>query len=121
MNKIIEEQLKKCSVADLSDYDISTHTYHIHKINNIKLEVNSYYIIRLKDYILDRNASSILSNNWNKGSVPMNKCMKVDVSKIMGKMIYINGIGYDYDSKEDINSVWSGWLPIQDIEILERI
>lgn len=121
MNKIIEEQLRKCQVADLSKFDTDTNTYHIARFKQVRLEVNSCYLIKLSDILLDKELSSILSSNWNRGTVPTSKYMKIDVSKVLGKMIYINGIGYDFDNKVDTDVMWSGWLPIQDIEVIERI
>lgn len=120
-NKIIEEQLSKVQFADLSDYNPLDNSYRIPKINRIKLDVNSCYLIRLKDCLLRRDTSQVLSSNWNKGTVPPCKCMKVDVCRTMGKLVNVNGIGYDEAEKKDLDVVWSGWLPMQDIEILGRI
>ncbi len=121
MNKIIEEQLKKVRVADLSDYNPLDNEYHIPKMNQIRFSVNSCYIVRLKDNLLRSETSQVLSSNWNKGSIPPCKCLKIDVCKVLGKLINVNGLGYDEESKKDLDVIWSGWLPIQDIEVLERI
>lgn len=121
MNKIIEEQLKKVHFADLSDYNPLDNSYRIPKITQIKLVVNSCYLIRLNERLLNRETSQVLSSNWNKGTVPPCKCMKVDICRIMGKFINVNGLGYDENGKKDLDVVWSGWLPIQDIEVVERI
>lgn len=121
MNKIVAEQLKKCSAADLSQYDEGTRTYHIPKACGIKLEAGGCYVISLADALLSKDTSAVLSNNWNKGTVPLCKCMKVEASRLMGGMVCVDGIGYDPDAKRDIDVVWSGWLPTQDIKILERI
>lgn len=121
MNRIIEEQLKKCQVADLSDFDSVTGTYHIKRFKQVKLEVDSCYLIRLDKQLLNKETSQVLSSNWNKGTVPPCEYMKIDVSKSMGKMICVNGIGYDYEKKQDLNIIWSGWLPLQSIEVIERI
>jgi hypothetical protein len=39
----------------------------------------------------------------------------------MGKMIKVNGIGYDQDKDQDLDVMWSGWLPISEIKILKKI
>lgn len=121
MNKIIQAQLKKCEVADLSTYDEATCTYHIPRFRQVKLEVNTCYLIKLDDMVLNRDSSSVLVSNWNKGTVPPCRYMKVDVCKVLGKMIQVNGLGFDYDTKEDLNVMWSGWLPLQNISVIERI
>jgi hypothetical protein len=121
MNKLIKEELKKVSVADLSNNNPSKGEFYIPRIKKIKLEENMYYIIKLEDSLLNPSEMSTLASNWNKGTIPPSKYLKVDVSKILGKMIKINGIGYDYDTKKDLDVMWSGWLPIELLEILEKI
>jgi len=121
MNKLIKDELKKVNVADISRYDATKKEFNIPKITDIKLEENSYYIIKLDDSLLEPGHMSTLSSNWNRGTLPPSKYLKVDVSKIMGKMIKINGIGYDQDKEQDLDVMWSGWLPIEQVEILEKI
>ena len=36
-------------------------------------------------------------------------------------MIKVNGIAYDYENNQDLNHMWSGWLPLSDIEIINKI
>ena len=45
--------------------------------------------------------------------------MKCEVEQIMGKMIKVNTVGYDYQNQLDTNDLWSGWLPEKAIKILE--
>ena len=47
--------------------------------------------------------------------------MKIDVSKIMGKMVKVNSVGYDMKHQVDSNDVWSGWLPRKSITIIENL
>jgi len=121
MNKIIKEQIEKCKVADLSQFDSSTNTYHIKKFNQIRVEVDDCYLIKLDTTLLNKDTSSVLATNWNKGTYPPCIYFKAVVSKVLGKMIYINGLGYNNETKEDLDIMWNGWLPLQDIELLERI
>ncbi len=121
MNKIIEEQLKKCQVAELSDFDSASGVYHIKRFKQAKMEVDACYLIRIGKHLLNRDTSQMLASNWNKGTVPPCEYMKIDVVKSMGKMIRVNGIGYESETKQDLNCVWSGWLPLRDIEVIERI
>lgn len=121
MSRVIEEQLKKVMVADLSDYNSCDLTYHIPKATGVKMEVNACYVIKLSDALLSRETSQVLSSNWNKGSVPPCACFKADVDRVMGKMIRINGLGYDPDGDKDLDVMWSGWLPLGEIKVLRRI
>lgn len=117
MKELVERELKKIKIADLSHFDSSRNTYIIPKTTSLKPEENNFYIIELKPTATNSN----LNINWNKNIPPSNKYYKAEVEKIMGPMIKINGIGYDYESKIDLDKVWSGWLYIAGIEILERI
>ena len=121
MRKLTREQLLKVSVANLSNYDFSTETYHIPKLEYDRYEVDKCYIICLDDSLLTPTGNEILVANWNKGSYPPCKFMKIDVTTVYGKMIYVNAMGYDYYNQVNLNVLWQGWLPIQLIKIVERI
>lgn len=108
-------------VADLSNYDEATNTYIIPKISSKRPKVDCCYIIRLDKSLLIADPNSVLSSNWNKGTFPKCEYYKVDVVKEVGKLIYVNGIGYDNQTKQDLDSYWSGWLPIQQVSIVEEI
>ena len=82
---------------------------------------NNCYLIELDDSLIDPNADSIVRVNWNNGDVPKYKYYKVDVNKKMAQMIRVNGIAYDNTLKCDICEMWSGWLPVNQIKILEKI
>lgn len=118
MNKIIEEQLKKVEVADLSDYNSLTGTYFIKKRVDVKIEEDKCYLIRLKPTAFTNYAVLV---NWNKGNNPIYEYMKIDVSKKMGKMIKVVGIKYDYANQKDDQGFWSGWLLIDDLEVISKL
>ena len=118
MNKILLQQLQKTQV-DLSNYDEDTCTYTIPKINSIKLEVGSYYLIELADALLNSTSLSMLVSNWNHGTHPISKYYKVDISAINGKMIKVVGLGYDPVNNKDLD-MWSGWLPINHITVIQK-
>lgn len=118
MNKFIEEQLKKVEKADLSHFNEDTNTYFIPKRVDIKLTENECYLLHLKDSFF-RN--EVVKNNWNGGTVPKNTYLKADISKILAKMIKVVSIGYDEVNNKDLPSFWSGWLSIEDIEVLEKL
>ena len=121
INKLVAQQLDNVSIADLSNYDESSNTYYIPKYNEIKLEIDSCYIICIDDVLLKYDENSTLISNWNRGTYPKSKYMKVDISKMVGNMVLVNGFGYDYDNHQDTNNMWNGWLPIKQIKVMEKI
>jgi len=118
LNKIIEQQLSKVRTADLGTYNTETNTYFIRKKGGIKLEENNGYIIRLKDSAF---TNTILINNWNHGSSPKTNCLKIDVTRKMDNMIKVISVGYDLTLKQDLDKYWSGWLSIDNIEIIQKL
>lgn len=118
MTELIKNQLKQVQYADLSNFNEDTATYIIKRRVDVKIEVDSCYIIRLKPSARSNMAVMI---NWNNGSMPSFNCLKADISKIMGKMIKVVAVGYDEQSQQDIAKFWSGWLHIDDIEVISII
>lgn len=121
MNKTIQKQLNNVKIADLSNFNEETNTYYIPKYVYCKLDVGKYYLICLDDSLLNENNNLILKSNWRNKSTPQCKYMKVDVVKNMNKMVLINGVGYDNNTKEDLNYFWYGWLPVQNIKVISNI
>lgn len=106
---IIKEQLDKCQFADLNNYDPSTNTFYIRKYCKPTYEINHCYLVRLPLNIVN-TADSVLAVNWNNGSCPKTQYLKIYISKAMGTMIYVDSVGFDFDTKQDLNLMWSGWL-----------
>lgn len=120
MNKIIDNELKKVLVADLSHYDSATRTYHIPQYKEKKFKVGECYIILLDDYITNP-IDNIVAINWNQGSIPNSSCYKIEITKVLGKMVFVEGLAYDYSTKQNKTSVWSGWLPIEHFKIADTL
>ena len=121
MNKqeqLIQEQLGKVVYANLSSYDKETHTYYIPKINQIKLQVNHSYIIKVKDSLYEND---LLKSNYNQGRTPPYKSYLIDIVSILGRVIKVNGVEYDLEKNQTLNNLWSGYLSIKDIEILKEM
>ena len=118
VNDLIEKELKKVEKADLTHINSETNTYIIPKRKDIKIEEDNCYLIHLKDTLF-RNET--LKTNWNNGSLPIYKYLKIDVSKIMSKMIKVVAVGYDNDKQQDISYFWSGWLTTDEIEVIKKI
>lgn len=117
-NKIIEEQLKKVEYADLSNFDAKTNTYMIPKRVDVKIEEDKCYLIQLLPTLFKNETLKI---NWNSGNMPTFDYMKIDVSKMIGKMIKVVGTGYDFEEQKDLATFWSGWLSTQDIKVIKKL
>ena len=118
MNKLIKEQLDKTNFADLSNYDENTCTYFIKKRVDIKLVQDHCYLIELKATLFDNQALVV---NWNQNNMPKVNALKIEVCRLMGDMVKVNGIGWDSISNKDLNYYWTGWLTIKDIKVIQEI
>ena len=111
---IIKEQLEKCQFADLNNFDPNTNTFYIKKYSKPTYELNHCYLVKLPLNIV--NASdSVLAVNWNNGNYPRAQYLKIYISKALGTMIYVDSIGFDFDTKQDLPLMWSGWLNTQEL------
>ena len=123
MNKYVLEELKKCKVAKLPPYDSTTKQMVIPKSapTSQLLDIGKCYLIQLEPYILNPPEGFTLHENWNKNIKPPQEFLKVEISQIMGKMIKVNALGYDYKAGQDTNEIWEGWLPRKSISILQEL
>lgn len=113
MNKLTKAQLQKVSIACLDNFDEQNQKFFIPRFKKDRYEIGKNYLVCLDDTLLNIECNQILVSNWNKNTIPPCKYMNVNVVKTMGRMIYIDGIGFDIDNNKNINKIWSGWLPIQ--------
>lgn len=124
MNPLIKDQLGKIRRIRVPAFDDSTTILTLSKSGvtmDSGLQEDRCYLISVEDYILNPPEGFTLHTNWNNNIAPKHKVMKVDVTKIMGKMIKVNSIGYDMKNQVDTNDMWSGWLPQKSIKIIERL
>lgn len=122
MNEKIKKQLARCVEAEIPAFDDDTREITVRKKKTIKLEEDFIYIIEIGHTTRFPPITSTLAENWNSGSIPSHKYYKCDVNKIIaGQMIKVTGVAYDLDNKKDLDDVWSGWLPLNDIKVIERI
>jgi len=124
MNNLIKKQLSKCRIAQIPQYDDDTIEIYIPKsvdISGAEVELHNCYLIELENYIVNPPETFNLHENWNNNIKPTVKCYKCEIIQIMGKMIRINGIGYDYENKIDLDCVWTGWLPRKGFKVLKRL
>lgn len=117
MRDTIKKQLEQCNYVNLCNFNPETNTFTIPKYNKPQFKQNGYYLVKISKAIVG-NPNSVTATNWNKGFAPQRDYMKIYISKIMGKMIYVDGMGYDFETKQDTNYMWSGWLCTDDLEQL---
>lgn len=120
MSDYIEKQLDMCTYADLSNYDEKTNSYFIKKYSKLKFDLGSSYLVQIANEIYNQ-PNSIYAINWNNGGYPKSKYMKIYITKVTGKMVYINGRDYDCENKLDLDSLWSGWIPIDGMKQIEKL
>ena len=107
---LIKEQLKRCQFANLHNFNATTNTYLIPKYSQPTYKLNKCYLVKLPVNILN-TSDSVLAVNWNNGSCPKTQYLKIFVSKALGgNMIFVDSIGFDFKTKQDLNLMWSGWL-----------
>ena len=123
MNEIIKEQLKLLKVAELSEFDDNTTEITIPKqeAKEYNINIGKCYLIELENYIINPPETFTLHINWNNNIIPKDKYMKVEIVGIMGKMVKVNGVGYDFVNKLDLNTMWEGWLPRKAITIIKEL
>ena len=125
MNKTLLKQLRLCKKAKIPTLN-GDETKIVIERGEVevpsKVDVGGYYIIELERYVVNPPPTFTLHDNWNNGIIPKERVMQCVVEKIMGKMVYINGIGYDRESFSYIDGTeWKGWLPEKSIEIIKRL
>lgn len=113
-SKTVEMQLKQCNYADLSHFDETTGVFNIPKYSKPKFDIGKMYLIQVANELVNNN-STVLASNWNNGTSPKNAYLKIYVNKMLGKMIYVDSLVFNMDTKSDTNILWSGWLPTEQI------
>ena len=120
MRDIIKQQLKNCSYANLSNFNPETCTFSIPKYVKPHFVLGQMYLVQLSNLLVN-NTESVISANYNNGTAPKYPYLKIFVSKTLGKMIYVDSIAFDPQTKQDINVMWSGWLPVDELTMLSSI
>ena len=120
-NKIVEQQLKLCSYADLTQFDEKSNTFYIKKYTKPKYDIGKCYLVRVSRELVN-NSTSILASNWNHGTSPKYEYLKIYVSKITGKMLSVDAIYFDNTNQQDIpGEMWSGFLSVDDLTQLAQL
>ena len=125
MSERLIKQLRLCKKANIPPLDNKVDQIQIPKgaMNQPNMvEVGGYYIIELASYITNPPSNFTLHDNWNNGVIPKERVMQCVVEKMIGKMVRINGIGYNRETCSYIDkSEWNGWIPQKSIEIIRAL
>lgn len=126
MNKYIKEQLNKTKICKIPPFNNDTTSIKIPKHGVFTeaplVEVEEFYLIKLKDYIINPPKDFNFHDNWNNGSIPTQSYYKCKCIKKLGKMIFVLGVGFDFESKKDLDDIiWDGWLPLNSIEVIAKL
>ena len=120
MRDLVRQQLLRCSYADLSHFDSETQTFRIPKYNKPKYVLGQMYLVQVSGALVNNNTSTVAAN-WNNSTSPAFSYLKIYVSKELGKMIYVDSIGFDPTTKQDINTLWSGGLPTEELTMISQV
>jgi len=120
MRDLIKNQLKQVVYADLSHYDETTGVFTIPKYAKPKYDVGKMYIVQIPNELVG-NTHSVLATNWNNNTAPQSAYLKIYVSKFVGKMIYVDSVAFNMQTRSETSFIWSGYLPTEQITQLEAI
>lgn len=124
MNKLIQEQLYKCKVANIPEFNENDTTITINKGSKVvvtEYQLHKCYLIEIADFILHPDSESVLADNWNGGTVPTYKRYFAEVAQLMGKMVKICGCGVDPQTGLSTNDIWEGWIPQSGIKLIKEL
>ena len=114
MREYIKNQLKQVAYADLSHYDETTGVFTIPKYSKPIFTIGKMYIVQLANELVNNNGS-VIAVNWNNGTSPQGNILKVYISKMVGKMVYVDSLVFNMETMSDTNILWSGWLPTEQL------
>ena len=120
MNKIIKEQLEKCAVANVPEYDEKDLTLTIPKyteISRLDFQENKTYLIELEDYLIHPSENFNLHKEWNNGVIPKSKFLKARVIQMHGRMIQFDAFDTNYEGDAEGAHYDCLWLPLKSIHL----
>lgn len=120
MLESVRKQLEKCKFANLKNFDKELNAFIIPKYTKPFYQTNKVYLVQIPKYLVN-NSTSVIACNWNNSTSPSTEYLKIFINKFNGKMIYVDSIGVDIETKSDLNNYWSGWIPLDEIELIEEL
>lgn len=121
-SELLKKQLEESDIFQHAIYNKETNTYLVRKCDIIIPHKGHSYVVLLDNSLIIDKGDFVTQFNWNKGKFPSEKCYKIDVEDIIGKMILCTGIGFDLTKDENIlNCFWHGYLPKDKIKIAKEL
>lgn len=123
MSERLLQQLKKVTRVSIPDLPSDFRVLSIPKQENLgdtPLNVGDQLLIEVPDYIIHPPATFDLHRKWNNNTSPQDYIMQAVVLKCLGKMIYVETMGYDVNTQSSTGRGWTGWLPRASIKIKTR-
>lgn len=120
LNKIAKRELSKVTEVPIQ-FDDNTTKIIIKRRVDIKLAEGEYYLIKISDFMINPPANSVINSNWNQGNNPHYKYYKVEINKILNNMIKVSGVSDDYEHDGIQNEFWSGWIPREELTVIQKI
>ncbi len=116
MSERLTRELNKLKYANL--VKVEEEHYKINKNDKLHMETDKCYLIRLNDSIYNQDSNLI---NWNNGRLPKGRFYQVEVTQVMGNMIKVSGIGFNDLNCTSFVENWFGWLPMDEIDVINKI
>lgn len=124
MSKFAREQLRKCSIADVSNFNDNDLHIVIPKLGKMDLTMQRgcKYLVELAQYIVNPPDGFTLADNWNKGITPKEKYLIIEVVGVAGKMLKTDAVGFDYANNRTTDSKYKDlWLPSKGVKALKQL
>ena len=112
INKFTLQELEKVENLLPNSWKNYTH-FVVDNVNNRSrsIEIGNLLTIKVENYILNQPSNFSLSENWNRGTVPPEEILDVEIIQLMGKMTKVKAVGKCTGIK------WEGWLPNKSFKI----
>ena len=111
MRDLVKAQLEQLTWVELDSSGLQTGHYIIPKYQKPTFDIGKCYIVKIPaDFV--NNRDSVVATNWNRSTAPSTEYLKIYVSKLQGKMVYVDSLAFDWETKQDLPGMWSGWIPI---------
>ena len=120
----IKKQIEKCVRCNVPPITDDTTSVFIPK-NSIKEKLgfkkDNFYLIEIEDYVINPPPGFSLAQNWNGGTTPPSNYMNICCIQLMGKMVRVDGVGFDINTNSTLDKTWNGWLPTAAVKIIKEI
>lgn len=110
INKFTLRELEKVEHLLPSDWRENLHFIVGNGIKS-QFERGEKFTIKIEPYIINQPPNFTLAENWNKGTVPPEEILDVEVLQLMDNMIKFKARG------KCTKIAWEGWLPRKSFKI----